>query len=417
LFTLNHFAAILHSIDTIWSNNFILFGIVDGGQSIMKALIQQHPIKNALNACSRTFSASVAVLTLVAASCVAADTFYEQHNLVSDGFIAADHTDVNLVNTWGIAFNPTGPVWVANNGSGTSTLYDGTGTAVSLIVQIPGPLASATTGSPTGIVFSASPTAFPVKVGNVSGPSRFIFATEQGTIAGWAPNVDLTHAFTVADGSSRNAIYKGLAVSANGAGFLLYATDFHNNKIDVFDSNFQPTTVSGKFSDPFIPNGFAPFGIQAIGGNLFVTFALQDADKHDDVQGRGLGFVDVFDPNGVLLRRIAARGPLNAPWGLALAPAGFGKFANSLLVGNFGDGRINAYDLVSGRFLGALRGANHRALQIEGLWGLAFGNGFAGQPVNTLYFSAGPGDEAHGLYGQLSAKTRIGPEWPLDRDD
>ena len=388
----------------------------------MKALINKVLIKkplktSVLNSFTQTLSATVMVLTLSAASCAFAESIYEQRNLVSDGFVAADHTDTNLVNAWGLAFNPTGPVWVADNGAGVSTLYDGTGTAVSLVVQIPGPLTSAAAGSPTGMVFSASATAFPVKVGNVSGPSRFIFATEQGTLAGWAPNIDLTHAFTVADSSSRNAIYKGLAVSANGTGFLLYATDFHNNKIDIFDSNFQPTKVSGNFSDPFVPKDFAPFGIQAIGGNLFVTYALQDADKHDDVHGRGLGFVDVFDPNGVLLRRIAARGPLNAPWGLALAPAGFGKFSNSLLVGNFGDGRINAYDLVSGKFLGSLRGANHQPLEIEGLWGLAFGNGFAGQSVNRLYFTAGPGDEAHGLYGQLSAKLSMGRDWAIDRDD
>ncbi len=167
----------------------------------------------------------------------------------------------------------------------------------------------------------------------------------------------------------KNTIYKGLALSAGGNGNLLYATDFHNNKIDVFDSNFQPTTVLGKFFDPAIPAGFAPFGIQAIGGDIYVTYAKQDADKEDDVQGKGLGFVDVFDPNGFLLRRIAARGHLNAPWGLALAPAGFGRFSNCLLVGNFGDGHINAYDLVSGRFVGQLRNHNHRPIEIDGLGG------------------------------------------------
>lgn len=357
---------------------------------------------------SRAISSSAVALAFATAATLAvADTFYEQHNLVSDGSIAADHTDANLVNAWGIAFNPTGAVWVANNHSGTSTLYDGDGNIVPLVVQIPGPVTSADPGAPTGIVFNAS-TNFKVTKGDVSEASPFIFATEQGTIAAWSPKVDLTHAITVVDNSKQNAIYKGLALSAGGNGNLLYATDFHNNKIDVFDSAFKPTTVLGKFSDPFIPRGFAPFGIQAIGGDIFVTYAKQDADAEDDVQGKGLGFVDVFDPNGFLLRRIAARGPLNAPWGLALAPAGFGRFSNCLLVGNFGDGRINAYDLVSGRFVGQLRAQNHHPLEIEGLWGLAFGNGFAAQPVNTLYFSAGPSDEEHGLYGRITAKANFG---------
>ena len=369
---------------------------------------------------SRVVSAAAAALAFATATTLAAaDAFYEQHNLVSDGFISADHTDANLVNAWGVAFNPNGPVWVANNGSGTSTLYDGDGNIIPLVVQIPGPITSADPGSPTGIVFNTS-TNFKVTQGTASETSAFIFATEQGTIAAWSPKIDLTHAMTVADSSAQNAIYKGLALSAGGNGNLLYATDFHNNKIDVFDSTFKPTTVLGKFSDPLIPAGFAPFGIQAIGGDIYVTYAKQDADKHDDVHGQGLGFVDVFDPNGFLLRRIAARGPLNAPWGLALAPAGFGRFSNCLLVGNFGDGRINAYDLVSGRFVGQLRGQDHRPLEIEGLWGLAFGNGFAAQSVNTLYFTAGPGDEAHGLYGRIAAKANLGDDHydsRFDRED
>lgn len=364
------------------------------------------------------FTATATVLTtaLALATPAIAGSFYEQHNLVSDGFVAADHVDRNLINTWGIAFNPTAVVWVANNGSGTSTLYDGAGNAVPLVVQVPGPVTSADPGKPTGIVFSGTPD-FAVSQGGKSGASRFIFATEQGTIAGWAPNVDMTHAVTAVDNSAKSAIYKGLALSAGGTGNLLYATDFHNSRIDVFDSKFQPVQVAGPFSDPFLPPRFAPFGIQAIGGNLYVTYAKQDADGEDDVAGAGLGFVDVYDPNGFLLRRVAAHGPLNAPWGLALAPAGFGRFANALLVGNFGDGRINAYDLVTGRYIGRLRGADHRPIQIEGLWGLAFGNGFANQPVNTLYFTAGPNDETHGLYGSISARTSKTYVEALDNDE
>jgi uncharacterized protein (TIGR03118 family) len=230
----------------------------------------------------------------------------------------------------------------------------------------------------------------------------FIFSTEDGVIAAWAPTVDPTQAILVKDNSSMGAQYKGLALSAGGNGQLLYATDFHNGKIDVWNSSFNPVTLpAGAFVDSDIPAGFAPFGIQAINGNIFVTYAKQDADRHDDVAGKGLGYVNVFDPNGKLLDRIASKDPLNAPWGLTLAPAGFGEFSSSLLVGNFGDGRINAFDLVTGKYLGALKGENGHPIEIEGLWGLAFGNGFNSQPVNTLFFTAGPDDEEHGLYGRI----------------
>jgi len=331
--------------------------------------------------------------------------FYLQHNLVSDGFVAADHPDPNLVNAWGVAFNPFGFVWVANNGTGTSTLYDGDGNPQTLIVQIPTPDA-ATGGNPTGIVYNGS-NSFTVTVGTASGPSRFIFATEDGVIAAWAPAVDGTHAIKVVDNSvASGAIYKGIALSGGGNGQLLYATDFFNARVDVFDNAFQPVTLPvGAFADAAIPAGFAPFGIQAINGNVYVTYAQQDADKEDDVSGAGLGYVDVFDPNGVLLHRVASRGALNAPWGLALAPAGFGNLSGALLIGNFGDGTINAFDPVLGRPLGALRGADHKPIQIEGLWGIAFGNGLAHQPVNTLFFAAGPDDEAHGLYGRIDASS------------
>ena len=341
-------------------------------------------------------------LALAAAPATYAGDFYKQHNLVSDGFVPADHLDANLVNAWGVAFNPFGPVWVADNGTGVSTLYDGSGNAQPLIVNIPSPGNSAGGGNPTGIVFNGS-TGFVVTKGNTSGASKFIFATEDGLIAGWAPNVDSNHAIKVIDNSATTgAVYKGLALSAGGSGSLLYASDFHNNKIDVFDSAFMPVTLAPEaFTDPNLPMGFAPFGLQAINGNIYVSYAKQDADRHDDVQGKGLGFVNVFDPNGNLIRRVVTRGRLNAPWGMTLAPAGFGKFSNRLLVGNFGDGRINAYNLATGAFVGQLKAMDHRPIQIDGLWGLAFGNGFLGQPVNTLFFAAGPDDEQHGLYGRI----------------
>lgn len=349
------------------------------------------------------FALTLAVSALLASpAAIAAGNVYQQHNLVSDGFVPADNPDPNLINGWGIAFNPTGPVWVAANGSGTSTLYDGAGKPQSLVVQIPAATGSGDKGSPTGIVFNGS-TGFVVSQGGVSGPSRFLFATEDGVIAGWSPTVDMTHAIRVIDNSaSSGAVYKGLALSAGGSGSMLYAADFHNNKIDVFDNTFKPVTLpTGAFTDPRLPPGFAPFGLQAINGNIYVAYAKQDADKLDEVAGPGLGYINVFDPNGQLLHRVASRGALNAPWGLTLAPAGFGKFGNRLLVGNFGDGTINAYDLASGRFVGKLIGPDHKPIQIDGLWGLAFGNGFVNQQVNTLFFAAGPGDEKHGLYGRI----------------
>ena len=331
---------------------------------------------------------------------------YAVRKLVSDEANVAEHQDTNLVNSWGIAFNPFGFVWVANAETGKSTLYDGNGVPQSLVVTIP-PKGGATQGNPTGIVFNGGNTFLTTQAANSF--ARFIFVTEDGVLAAWAPTVNPTQALLIKDNSPSGAQYKGLALSAGGKVQLLYATDFHNGKIDVWDSSFAPVTLpAGAFSDPKIPAGFAPFGIQAINGNLYVTYAKQDADRHDDVAGKGLGYVDVFDPNGQLLDRFVSKGPLNAPWGLALAPAGFGEFSNTLLVGNFGDGRINAFDLVSGKHLGALKGADGKALAIDGLWGLAFGNGLNDQPVNTLFFTSGPDDEEHGLYGRIDALPEPG---------
>jgi uncharacterized protein (TIGR03118 family) len=342
----------------------------------------------------------------------AAGDFYQQRNLVSSGAIPAENQDAHLVNSWGLAFNPFGFAWVADNGTGVSTLYDGDGKPQSLVVQIPPPANGSSGGSggtPTGIVFNGS-NDFVVKQGQASGPSRFLFATEDGVIAGWAPNVDATHAIAVVDNAvATGAVYKGLALSAGGKGSMLYAADFHNARIDVFDGSFRPVTLAaGAFTDPGIPAGFAPFGLQAIAGNIYVAYAKQDAAAHDDVPGRGLGYVDVFDPNGTLIRRLVSRDGLNSPWGMALAPAGFGKFAGRLLVGNFGDGTIHAYDFGTGRFVGTLKDAGRRPIRIDGLWGLAFGNGFAGQPVNTLFFAAGPNDEKQGLYGRIDVSSDEG---------
>jgi uncharacterized protein (TIGR03118 family) len=331
------------------------------------------------------------------------NALYSVHNLVSDpGGPKADHTDADLVNAWGMVFNPTAFVWVANNGAGVATLYDGAGVKQSLVVMVPPPDTGAPPSAPTGFVYSGG-TDFVVTSGAASGPSRFIFATEDGSISGWAPTVDLTHALLAVPHSSDGAIYKGLALGGNGSGHLLYAADFHNNKIDVFDAAFQPTTVPGGFRDPRLPAGFAPFNIQNILGNIYVMYAKQDKEKEDEEKGVGFGFVNVFDANGNLIRRFASRGKLNAPWGITLAPADFGRFSNLLLIGNFGDGRINAFDLNSGDFRGQMRTPDHRVLSVDGLWGLAFGNGVASQPTNTLFFTAGPNDESHGLYGRIEA--------------
>ncbi len=321
--------------------------------------------------------------------------------LVSDGAVSAPHTDPNLKNAWGIAFNPKGFVWVADNGTSVATLYDGNGVPQSLIVSIP----NGTSGpaNPTGIVFNGT-TDFTVTQGGKSGVGAFIFSGEGGTITAWAPAVAPTNAIVMFDGGSGGAVYKGLALASNGTANFLYATDFHNNRIDVFDKNFAKVAMPGKFQDATLPAGFAPFGIQAIGAKLFVTYAKQDAAAHDNVDGSGLGFVDVFDTAGNLLQHFASAGPLNAPWGVAQAPGNFGRFSGDILIGNFGDGTINAFDPASGQSLGAINLPNGTAFVQPGLWGIAFGNGLDNQPTNTLFFAAGPNDEADGVYGRIDVK-------------
>lgn len=352
---------------------------------------------------ARSVCASLAMtLVLVAAPAAqAAGGFYRQHNLASDGFVAADHPDGNLVNAWGLAFNPFGFAWVADNETGLATLYDGAGNPQPLVVHIPTPTDASGGSNPTGIVYNGSG-GFVVGNGTASGPSRFIFATEDGVIAGWAPNVDPTHAIRAGGDFAHGAVYKAVAISTGGSGQLLYAADFFNAKVDVFDGAFQRVTLApGAFADPGIPHGFAPFGIQAIDGDIYVSYAKQGPGKVDEEDGPGLGFVDAYDPNGKLLRRVATRGLLDAPWGMTVAPVGFGQFGGRLLIGNFGDGHIHAYDLATGFPVGTLRGANGQPIRIDGLWGIAFGSGFNGQPVDTLFFAAGPEDESHGLYGRL----------------
>ena len=318
--------------------------------------------------------------------------------LVSDGAVAAAHTDANLKNPWGVAFNPKGFVWVADNGTNVATLYDGNGLPQSLVVTIPdGKNGSA---SPTGIVFNGTQS-FTVTQNGKSGVAAFMFAGEGGTITAWAPAVGPTNAFVMYDDGTGGAVYKGLALAARNGTNFLYATDFHNNKIDIFDTNFNKVAMPGAFVDSAIPVGFAPFGIQVIGSNLFVTYAMQDAAKHDDVAGAGLGMVDMYDTSGNLKQRFVTGGALNAPWGIAQAPGNFGSMSGAILIGNFGDGTINAFNASSGQSMGPLNGSTGSPIVENGVWGIAFGNDLSNQPSNTLFFAAGPNDEADGLYGRI----------------
>jgi uncharacterized protein (TIGR03118 family) len=322
---------------------------------------------------------------------------YKATPLVSDT-LATPYHDTHLVNGWGVAFNPQGFVWVANAGTSTSTLYDGNGVPQSLVVDIPA--GAAGDAEPTGIVFNGS-TDFLVTAGGHSAPAVFLFAGEAGTLSGWAPSVNATSAITVFDGATLGASYRGLALAQRNGANLLYAADFHNGRVDVFNGSLQRVILAGGFSDPSLPAGYAPFNIQAIGNRLYVAYAKQDAQADDEVAGAGLGIVNVFDTDGALVKRLVTGGPLNAPWGVALAPSNFGRFSGALLVGNFGDGRINAFDADTGALKGTLSRADGSPLVIDGLWGLAFGNGLNAQPTNTLFYAAGPNDETHGLYGRI----------------
>jgi uncharacterized protein (TIGR03118 family) len=345
--------------------------------------------------------AALAILSfgVVAAAGVAAASVYGVRPLVSDGATAAGLTDPSLVNGWGLVAGPTTPWWVSDNGTGMSTLYSGTGTKPALTV---------TAGKdPTGTVFNANAADFVVSQSGKSASARFLFATESGTILGWSPTVAPTTAIPGVDHSGQNAVYKGLATTAD----RLYATDFHNARVDVFDASFNPVSLAGAFQDAQIPKGWAPFGIAALSGNLFVTYAQQDKAAHNDVAGGGLGYVDEFDRDGKLIARVASRGkkraPLNVPWGLAIAPASFGGFGGDLLVGNFGNGRISAYQQITPAkwvYKGQLRQADGQLIAIDGLWGIAFGNGAAAGPTSNLYFAAGPGGEKHGLFGVITVQ-------------
>jgi uncharacterized protein (TIGR03118 family) len=345
-------------------------------------------------------TAFVALALVTGTASPVAAQFYTQRNLVSDGAVTAEHVDPDLVNAWGLAAGPTTPWWVSDNGTDVSTLYNGnTGAKVALVVSVP--------SAPTGIVFNADTNAFTVSNGTASAPARFIFATEAGRILAWSPLVPpVTQAQVVVDQSSSGAVYKGLAIATTSTGTFLYATNFHAGTVEMYDSGFN--LLAGGFIDSTLPPGYAPFGIQRIADLIYVTYALQDAHQHDDVPGMGHGFINAFDTSGNLVRRVASGGILNSPWGLALAPADFGKFGGALLVGNFGDGAIHAFDpmhlLGNGEYakLGLLHSRDGAPLAIDGLWALQFGNGSQAGPANVLFFTAGPDGESHGLFGSLA---------------
>jgi uncharacterized protein (TIGR03118 family) len=349
------------------------------------------------------------VLVLQAAAVVDAKLArgsFHQTNLVSDIPGLALSTDANLKNPWGLSSSATSPIWVSDNNAGVSTLYRGDGSTVSLVVTIPAP-DSPTGGTPTGTVFNTTASDFQVSKGTAKAKALFLFATEDGTILGWNPAVGGTSATIAVDKSAipdaaNGAVYKGLTLGTAGANNYLYAANFRSGNVDVFDKDFHQVTLAGSFSDPNLPSGFAPFGVENLGGQIFVTYAKQDADRHDDVRGPGNGVVDVFATDGTLVRRFATGGTLNSPWGLAMSPATFGNFHGDVLVGNFGDGRINAFT-PAGVLRGQLKSETSAAIEIEGLWGLRFGNGGSGGDPGTLFFAAGINDEADGLFGKIQS--------------
>jgi uncharacterized protein (TIGR03118 family) len=373
---------------------------------------------------------------------------YTQTNLVTNGgdpAVTATFTDPNLVNPWGISFFPgQSPFWVSDNNAGLATLYDGAGINQGLVVETPAPtdpIDTATVdndnnGTPTGQVANlfAPVGAFPIVIPGPlnttidTGPALFIFATEDGTILAWNappfvspglpdPDSDFPisdDAFKVADNSGSGAVYKGLALATRTVGTnanvpFLYATNFRTGNVDVFDSNFGAATVTGSFKDPNVQAGYAPFGIQTINNNLWVTYAQQDAAKHDPVNKPGHGFVSIFDTDGNLLSHFAQHGHLSSPWGVGLAPASFGQFGNDILIGNFGDGQINAFDPTNGHWLGMLSDAKGKPIINPGLWSVTFSGAEGQTAVNaepdTLYITAGlvgPTHELAGLFAKIS---------------
>jgi uncharacterized protein (TIGR03118 family) len=325
---------------------------------------------------------------------------FKETVLVSDGSVAAPHVDPNLKNGWGIANNPKATFWVSDNNTQKSSLYDGNGVVQSLVVSIP-PAASGKLANPTGMLFNSTPD-FSITANGKTANAVFMWATLAGTIAAWSPNVLPTDAVTVHDDGAGAAEYTGLTIASNAGASTLYAADFHNGKVDMFDKTFTKLSVAGAFTDPSIPAGMNPFGIQAIGNTIFVSYALLGPDGLKQQNGAGNGIVDAYDLSGHLLRRITSGGVLNSPWGMAVAPANFGAVSNDLLVGNFGDGTINAFDPNTGVSKGALTQADGTKVVQPGIWGIEFGNNVDNQPSNALFFAAGP-TPTTGVFGRIDS--------------
>jgi uncharacterized protein (TIGR03118 family) len=346
---------------------------------------------------SRTNAASVGaalgVIVLAGPGAVAHAGGFQVSKLVSDGSVAAVTKDPNLINPWGMSASPAGPIWVSDNNSGFSTLYTGAGAKVPLDVAVP--------GNPTGQVFNGSASDFKVSGGGKTGAAAFLFAGEGGIISGWSPSVDFTNAQVAVDNSGSGAVYKGLAIGSSGGSNFLYAANFNSGQVEMYDSAFGLVKT---FTDPNVAAGYAPFNVQNLGGTLYVTYALQNAAKHDDVAGAGHGYVDAFNLDGTFKSRLVSLGgAIDSPWGLDIAPGGFKSLAGDLLVGNFGDGTISAFNPTTGAFVDVLRDKNGAPIVEGDLWGLITGNGGSGGDANKVYFTAGVADEAHGLFGSIAA--------------
>ena len=343
-----------------------------------------------------TFQVVLACLLLCASLPAAQAASYKVTILTSDQSGTAPNIDPNLQNPWGLGYSPAGPFWAADEHSGVSTIYNGTGAPQSLVVTIP-PAPGHSKGRPTGTVFNPSQD-FQV----LGQPSLFLFATEDGTISGWN-SASGTSAVLAVDNSASHANYKGLELGNNGTGNFLYAANFFAGTVDVFDKNFQPAVLSGSFTDPNLPAGYAPFNIIKSGTRLVVAYGKQNAGKTNAVLCAGCGFVDLFDLNGNFKKRFAGQGTLNAPWGLAIAPANFGTFSSDVLIANLGDGRINAFS-PAGVFQGQLLNAAGKPITLLGLWAIKFGNGGMGGQKTELFFVSGPGGYAHGRFGKITAQ-------------
>ncbi len=341
----------------------------------------------------------ITVLSLVAIGALSLPASAQKVNvtyLTSDITAVGSYNDTNLINPWGMSISPTGPWWISDNGTGLSTLYDGTGQPQSLVVTIP-PASGSGKGTPTGTVYNGS-TDF--KIHNT--PASFLFCTADGTISGWyAGNT----AFIAVNNSSSGAVYTGIALANEGGANYLYVANFNAGTVEAYDTNFSSHSFgSNAFTDSSIPAGYAPFNIQAIQGSshLAVTYAKQNASKNGDIPGPGNGYVDIYDTAGNLVLRLQHTLYLNAPWGVVQAPASFSGFGNDLLIGNFGSGAISAYNITTGAWIGNMFDPNNLPVKIDGLWGLTFGNGGSGGPATTLFFTAGIFGGNHGILGSIT---------------